>query len=314
MAKIGEPLTAPEAGWKRYDDKESTITYTGFHYVVDSMLYNGGYFTSNLAGSSIKFNFTGTKLRLIGVLDINRSTSISVFIDGVKRNDFSQYSATRVYRSLDFDISDLADQEHCVIIINNATGNYGAYYVFDVIDIESTGTLKTYNPDIISIPLSPTNLAATAGISQITLSWTAVTGVTGYNVKRSTTAGGAYTAIATKVNGTTYIDNTVTNGITYYYVVTAIDGSGNESANSNEASATLVAAPVETGTALLQVTMSDSSEHEYKLSTAEIDGFVNWFNHYISTDTKSYMLNKTAGKEYLAFDKIISFEVIPLTK
>lgn len=57
--------------------------------------------------------------------------------------------------------------------------------------------------------------------------------------------------------------------------------------------------------------MSDSSEREYKLSTAEIDGFVNWFNHY---DTKSYMLNKAAGKEYLAFDKIISFEIIPLTK
>jgi hypothetical protein len=60
--------------------------------------------------------------------------------------------------------------------------------------------------------------------------------------------------------------------------------------------------------------MNDSSEREYKLSTAEINGFVNWFNHYTSTDSKSYMLNKTAGKEYLAFEKIISFEVIPLSK
>jgi hypothetical protein len=160
----------------------------------------------------------------------------------------------------------------------------------------------------------PTNLTTSAGDSQVTLSWDAVTGVTGYNVKRSITAGGPYTTIATNVTGTSYVDNTVANGTTYYYVVTAVDSSGTESANSNEASATPVAAPVESGHALLQVTMNNSNEREYKLSIAEIEGFINWFNHYTSTDTKSYMLNKIAGKEYLAFDKIISFEVIPLTE
>lgn len=65
---------------------------------------------------------------------------------------------------------------------------------------------------------------------------------------------------------------------------------------------------------LLRVTVIDSSEREYQLSTAEIDGFINWFNHYTVADTKSYMLSKTFGKEYLAFDKIISFEVISVTK
>jgi hypothetical protein len=163
-------------------------------------------------------------------------------------------------------------------------------------------------------PGAPTNLTTTAGDSQVTLSWTAVDGAVGYNVKRSTTAGGPYTTIATNVTGTSYVDNAVINGTKYYYVVTAVDSNGIESANSNEASATPVAAPIESGTALLQVTMNNSNEREYQLSIDEIDGFVNWFNHYTSNDTKSYMLNKTVGKEYLAFDKIISFEVIPLTK
>lgn len=64
------------------------------------------------------------------------------------------------------------------------------------------------------------------------------------------------------------------------------------------------------GNALLRVTMIDSSEREYKLPMAEITDFVNWYDRGIGTGTTVYALNKMTGsKEYLAFDKIISFEV-----
>lgn len=110
------------------------------------------------------------------------------------------------------------------------------------------------------------------------------------------------------------MDRTVTNGTTYYYIVTAIDGNGKESANSNEASATPVAAQVPNRQALLRVTMIDSSEWEYRLPMSDIDSFVNWINHHVNTDTLSYGLSKIGSKEHLLFDKIISFEVMPLTK
>jgi hypothetical protein len=160
---------------------------------------------------------------------------------------------------------------------------------------------------------APANLTATAGDSQVTLTWTAVTGATGYNVKRSTAAGGPYMTIASNVSGTSYVDATVTNGTTYYYVVTTVNADG-ESANSNEASAT----PVASSKALLRVTMSDSSEREYQLSESEIDGFINWVKGHVSADPNCYMLNKIEvlqnSKDYLMFEKIISFEVMPLTK
>ncbi|MCC5468660.1 LamG-like jellyroll fold domain-containing protein [Pelosinus baikalensis] len=162
---------------------------------------------------------------------------------------------------------------------------------------------------------APTNLTASAGDSQVSLSWNAVEGAASYNVKRSTTAGGPYTTIATNVTGASYVDSTVTNGTTYYYVVTAVDSNGNESASSNEASATPQAP---SGQALLRVTMIDSSEREYQLSAFEIDGFINWYTRTVDTGTTCYMLNKNIGlqnsKEYLAFDKVISFEVMELTK
>jgi hypothetical protein len=88
---------------------------------------------------------------------------------------------------------------------------------------------------------APTNLTATAGNQQASLTWTATSGATSYFVKRGTANGGPYTTVGTSA-GTTYADTSLTNGTAYYYVVTAVDATG-ESGNSNQASATPTAAP-----------------------------------------------------------------------
>jgi hypothetical protein len=59
------------------------------------------------------------------------------------------------------------------------------------------------------------------------------TGATTYNVKWAATNGGPYITVAPPA-GATYTDTTVTNGTTYYYVVTAVNAVG-EGANSNQA-------------------------------------------------------------------------------
>ncbi|MFD1506959.1 choice-of-anchor D domain-containing protein [Georgenia yuyongxinii] len=93
-------------------------------------------------------------------------------------------------------------------------------------------------------PEAPTQLVATAGTTAIELSWspTASTDAVGYHVYRGTEAG--VTAGSTPLNtapltGTTYSDGTAAPGVTYYYVVTAVDTAGNESAVSNEATGLL---------------------------------------------------------------------------
>ena len=85
-------------------------------------------------------------------------------------------------------------------------------------------------------PSAPTGLAATAGNQQVSLAWNASGGATSYHVKRSTTHGGPYSQIAAPTN-TNYTDTGLTNGTTYYYVVSAVNATG-ESANSSEVSAT----------------------------------------------------------------------------
>jgi fibronectin type 3 domain-containing protein len=98
--------------------------------------------------------------------------------------------------------------------------------------LTSTATNST-----VSVALSGTGLQTVS--HSVTLSWTASTStVSGYNVYRSTVSGGPYTKLnSTLVAVTTYADTAVQSGQTYFYVVTSVDSSGVESADSGEASA-----------------------------------------------------------------------------
>src|SRR5207302_555766 len=92
-----------------------------------------------------------------------------------------------------------------------------------------------------SPPSAPHNLAATAANAQVTLTSQAPTRnggspIPNYTLYRST-APGSETLQATIGNVLTYSDTAVTNGVTYYYQVSAVSNVG-EGPRSNEASAT----------------------------------------------------------------------------
>ncbi|MGD0058154.1 MAG: cellulase family glycosylhydrolase [Verrucomicrobiia bacterium] len=87
-------------------------------------------------------------------------------------------------------------------------------------------------------PPAPTGLTAVAGDGVVMLSWNAVSAASSYNVIRGTTEGGPYTTTngVAGETGTNYTDTSVSDGTTYYYVVTAVDAGG-QSGDSNEAEA-----------------------------------------------------------------------------
>jgi len=71
----------------------------------------------------------------------------------------------------------------------------------------------------------------------VSLSWTdSDSGVAGYNVYRGSVSGGPYARINSALETSpAYSDTSVDSGQTYYYVTTAVNGSGAESSYSNEA-------------------------------------------------------------------------------
>lgn len=94
------------------------------------------------------------------------------------------------------------------------------------------------------VVLTAPYLAATPNSTQVKLNWYAVSTATSYNLYWSTTSG-VTPANGTKIGGltgTSYIQTGLTNGTTYYYVLTAVNAAG-ESAPSPQASATPAAAP-----------------------------------------------------------------------
>jgi titin len=96
---------------------------------------------------------------------------------------------------------------------------------------------------------APTGLTATPGNGEVGLSWTAPATAGGappasYHVYEGTSSGFTLGTPVTSTSDTHTIVTGLTNGTTYYFVVTAVDGSGTVSGASGEASAQPLATAV----------------------------------------------------------------------
>jgi LysM repeat protein len=100
---------------------------------------------------------------------------------------------------------------------------------------EPSNTIEVHcRPGLFNLP-APCHLTAENHHSQrvIELTWEEVANATDYAVLRATTSGGPYDIVGTR-RATTYIDAAVSEGVTYYYLVLALDADGNESDPSQE--------------------------------------------------------------------------------
>jgi Domain of unknown function (DUF4082) len=118
---------------------------------------------------------------------------------------------------------------------NFASANLDNHWI-DVLFV--AGAVNTSNPPPapnIIIGTITINVSGTQPQHSVGLTWTETDpSVTGYNVLRSTTSGGGYVRInSAPVQTVTYTDAGVSGSTTYFYVVMALNSSG-ESANSNQ--------------------------------------------------------------------------------
>jgi len=77
-------------------------------------------------------------------------------------------------------------------------------------------------------PYAASDLTATGGVGQVTLSWTAGSGATSYKLYRSTASGfesSNAAPVITGITGTSYTNTGLNSGITYYYQVVAVSNS-----------------------------------------------------------------------------------------
>ncbi len=134
-----------------------------------------------------------------------------------------------------------------------------------------------------TIPAAPTGVNATGGTKQATISWSAVTGATSYNLYWSTTTG-VTTVNGTKISGITSpaVHTGLTDGTTYFYIVTAANSAGESAASVQVAATTLAATPPTTAPAAPTGVSATGGDNQVALSWPAVTGAAS-YNVYWST-------------------------------
>ncbi|MED3447927.1 hypothetical protein P4483_29195 [Bacillus thuringiensis] len=142
---LRDVLFEPEPGWKRINDTDSNIQYTGVWAAgPDVRCYDDTIHYKNSISNtppdanpvSVKFNFEGTKLRIIGLAGPAYDSNAKILIDGVEESiNFSRTSAVYpIYQSLIYEKLGLSNKVHTVEI-------KGKFINLDAIDIDESGSI-----------------------------------------------------------------------------------------------------------------------------------------------------------------------------
>ncbi|NFO87923.1 DUF11 domain-containing protein [Clostridium botulinum] len=166
-ATVGEQLLQPEDGWKRYDDTNENIIYSGNGWNNSTFFTDGrfGQTTKVLMNpnneTTIKFKFKGSKLRTYGAGYSTMYSHNIISIDGIKHNMANWSDISNNVIGCSFEIRDLQYKDHIVTI---EYGGSERIYL-DSIDIDDTGYLVDPNSSASSISLDKSSLSLKEGSS-----------------------------------------------------------------------------------------------------------------------------------------------------
>ncbi|WP_459481259.1 Ig-like domain-containing protein [Clostridium saccharoperbutylacetonicum] len=167
-ATVGQQLTSPESGWQRYDDSDLKIQYIGswgigYNSSSQANWYNSSIHTnSGNKDDSVKFEFYGTKFRIISSTFYDRNNKVDVICDGINIGNFNSSTFNSNNPILVFEKTGLSSDRHSVTIKEDASSN-GYYWMIDAVDIDSNGKLVSNNE---SISLDKSTMNITEGDSQ----------------------------------------------------------------------------------------------------------------------------------------------------
>jgi uncharacterized repeat protein (TIGR02543 family) len=153
-----------------------------------------------------------------------------------------------------------------------------------------TANTTLYAKWIVAIPAAPTGVTATSSsYNSINISWTGVTGASGYAIYRATSSAGTYTLIST--TPTTRYNNTgLKTNSTYYYKVKAYRLASNIKVYSGFSTTKSAKPRLNTPTSVKAVASSNTS---IKISWSEVTG-VNGYGVYRATSSSgTYTLIST---------------------
>ncbi|MDR2592209.1 MAG: fibronectin type III domain-containing protein, partial [Chitinispirillales bacterium] len=154
----------------------------------------------------------------------------------------------------------------------------------------------------VSVPAAPSSVFASAeSSSSIDVSWSSVSGATGYNVYRSMSSTGTYSYVGSTTY-TSYTNDELSSGTTYYYKVSAYNNAG-ESSYSSYAYATTTTTSVPTSVPFTETfengangwtLVNGSQTNKWIVGTST--NYSGYYSAYISNNSSSnaYSINSSS--------------------
>ncbi|MHB1419208.1 MAG: IPT/TIG domain-containing protein, partial [Bacillota bacterium] len=215
----------------KYEEESAGLSYQGsWNNSGDSHASGGNYFYSNTKDSTVSFSVYGTGIQVIGI-PTESSGIAEVTVDGVVEASVDLYNPYTLYQQIVFQKAPLTRGVHNLSI--RITGDKNPSSSGTNVHIDA---IKVIDSDDKMPPLPPISPNAVVSNRMVELFWpaNADADLEGYNVYRSTLPDSGFIRLNPWLikSGTTYKDTTPLNGTTYYYIVTARDTVGNESAAS----------------------------------------------------------------------------------
>ena len=107
-------------------------------------------------------------------------------------------------------------------------------HLFTLEVVSGTFDVDRMEFSLVTPAITPANLtAAAAGIEKVNLSWDASTNATSYKLERSESAAGTFSVIAQNLTVTSFTDETVSPGTTYFYRIKGVNVLGDGVASPN---------------------------------------------------------------------------------
>lgn len=177
----------------------------------------------------------------------------------------------------------------------------GKSYYYKVIAFKTSRATKVYSKfssavNTKPVPITPTGLNVTSSsYNTAKLSWTSVSGASGYEVYSATSSTGTFSYMK-KTASTSYNLSDLTTGKTYYYKVRAYSTVGTVKIYSNYSATANVKSIPSTPTNLVATSESDT---KYNISWSEASGATG-YQVYRATSSDGYysLLNSTASAYY----------------
>jgi VCBS repeat-containing protein len=239
----GYVLIATGVGLSEYVDNTS-VDGTTYYYVVKAVDSDGdeSVIYSNESTATPVADPPAEPTGLVAIAD---DGSVTLDWDDNIEPDLASYNVYRSETPGSYGTTPLPNSPSSSNYVDDTAAN-GTTYYYVVKAVDSNSYESGDSNEVSATPIAdttppaePTGLVAIADDGSVTLNWddNGEPNLASYTVYRKETTG-SYTAIATNVSLSTYVDSGLTNGTSYYYVVTAVDFEGNESANDNELFAT----------------------------------------------------------------------------